>query len=167
LASQAIAVVQLRILLTLGLMLVTGLPVLSQDEFKSALDTLPGNVRDVKSAGRWRTAEATGVYRVIVVRVGYEHIADRLYIQWLSNANDDSSPQAMATVGVSEINDAGPFTFAHALSAEATNRLRITVNARHTYTGARRQFVFVASAPGTYADRTTGHERTRVPKADH
>jgi hypothetical protein len=164
LASQSIAVAQLRILLTLGLMLVTGLPVLSQDEFKSALDTLPGNVRDVKSAGRWRTAEATGVYRVIVVRGGYEHIADRLYIQWLSNANDDSSPQVMATVGVSEINDEGPFTFSHALSAEATNRLRITVNARHTYTGARRQFVFVASAPGTYADRTTAPRKDEIPK---
>jgi hypothetical protein len=153
LASQSIIVAQ-RVLVTLGLLLATGLPVLSQDAFKFALDTLTGNVREVKSAGRWRTATAMGVYRVIVVRDGYEHIADRLYIQWLSNASDDASPRVLATVGVSEINDAGPFTFSHALSAEATNRLRITVNARHSYTGARHQFVFVASAPGTYANRT-------------
>jgi hypothetical protein len=163
LASQSIIVAQ-RVLVALGLLLATGLPVLSQDVFKSALDTLPGNVRDLKSAGRWRTATAMGVYRVIVVRDGYEHIADRLYIQWLSNASDDSSPQVLATVGVSEINDAGPFTFSHALSAEATNRLRITVNVRHSYTGARRQFVFVASAPGTYADRTTAPQKDESPK---
>jgi hypothetical protein len=163
LGSQSIVVAQ-RVLVTLGLLLGTGQPVLSQDLFKSALDTLPGDVRDVKSAGRWRTAEAMGVYRVIVVRGGYEHIADRLYIQWLSNASDDSPPQVLATVGVTEINDAGPFTFSNALSAEATNRLRITVNARHTYTGARRQFVFVASAPGTYADRTTGPRKDESPK---
>jgi hypothetical protein len=163
LASQSIIVAQ-RVLVTLGLLLAAGLPVLSQDVFKSALDTLPGNVRDVKSAGRWRTATAMGVYRVIVVRDGYEHIADRLYFQWLSNASDDSSPQVLATVGVSEINDAGPFTLSYALYAEATNRLRITVNARHTYTGARRQFVFVASAPGTYADRTTAPQKDETPK---
>ncbi len=162
-ASQSIIVAQ-RVLVTLGLLLAAGPPVLSQDVFKSALDTLPGNVRDVKSAGRWRTATAMGVYRVIVVRDGYEHIADRLYFQWLSNASDDSSPQVLATVGVSEINDAGPFTLSYALYAEATNRLRITVNARHTYTGARRQFVFVASAPGTYADRTTAPQKDETPK---
>jgi hypothetical protein len=34
----------------------------------------------------------------------------------------------------------------------------------HTYTGARRQFVFVASAPGTYADRTTGPRKDESPK---
>ena len=162
-ASQSIIVAQ-RVLVTLGLLLAAGLPVLSQDVFKSALDTLPGNVRDLKSAGRWRTATAMGVYRVIVVRDGYEHIADRLYFQWLSNASDDSSPQVLATVGVSEINDAGPFTLSYALYAEATNRLRITVNARHSYTGARRQFVFVASAPGTYADRTTAPQKDETPK---
>jgi hypothetical protein len=162
LASQS--VVAHRIAVALGLLLITALPALPQDAFKSAVDTLPGEVRDVKSAGRWRTAETTGVYRLVVVRGGYEHIADRLYIQWLSNTSDDSSPQVLATVGVSEINDAGPYTLSYALYAEATNRLRITVNARHTYTGARRQFVFVASAPGKYADRATAPRKDESPK---
>src|SRR5262245_4337940 len=121
-------------------LLLAARPVLTQDAFKSTLDTLPGQVRDVNSAGRWRTAETAGVYRLVVVRGGYEHITDRLYIQWLSTATEDSSPQVLATVGVSEINDAGPFTLSYAVYAEATNRLRITESARHTYTGARRQF---------------------------
>jgi hypothetical protein len=148
----------------LGLLLAAR-PVLTQDAFKSTLDTLPGEVRDVKSAGRWRTAETAGVYRLVVVRGGYEHIADRLYIQWLGNVTEDSSPQVLATVGVGEINDAGPFTLSYTLYAEATNRLRITVSARHSYTGARRQFVFVASGPGMYADQATAPRKDERPKS--
>jgi hypothetical protein len=153
-----------RLAIALGLLLLAASPVLTQDAFKSTLDALPGEVRDVKSAGRWRAAETTGVYRVVVVRGGYEHIVDRLYIQWLSNAIGDSPPTILATVGVSEINDAGPFTISHALYAEATNRLRITVTARHTHTGARRQFVFVATAPGKYVDRPASPRNTDQPK---
>ena len=135
---------------SLALILTTSAVVISQDAFDATLAVLPGELRDVKSAGRWRTADAEGVYRVVVLRVGYEHIADRLYVQWVRSGIDDQPPRVIGTVSVNEINEAGPFTVSHALQAEATSRLRIVVNARHTYTRQPRQFVFFATAPGVY-----------------
>jgi hypothetical protein len=124
-----------------------------QTSFDEAAASLPAEVRDVKSAGRWRTTNAAGVYRVIVMRAGYDHVVDRLYIQWVRNGSADGPPLVVATVSVSGVNDAGPFTFSHTLQPEATNRLRITVTATHAYTANRRQFVFIAAAPNVYAER--------------
>jgi hypothetical protein len=138
---------------TLALASVTSPAAFSQDAFEAALATLPGEVRQVSSAGRWRTPDAAGFYRVIEARGGYERIADRLYIQWVREGSEDQPPNVIATVGVSEINDAGPFTLSYTLYAEATNRLRISVNASHGYTRQRRQLVFVAAAPGMYSER--------------
>jgi hypothetical protein len=148
---------------SVALIFVSSAAVFSQNAFDAALAALPGEVRDVKSAGRWRMSDADGVYRVIVLRVGYEHVADRLYIQWLRNGVDDQSPQVIASVGVSEINEVGEFTFSHALQPEATNRLRIIVNARHTYTGERRQFVFLAGAPHIYTLRPVPSATLKKP----
>jgi hypothetical protein len=127
--------------------------VLAADEIGSALATLPGEIQQVGSAGRWRTSEAQGFYRVIVLRGGYERVIQRLYVQWMRDADSENPPRVVATTGVTEINDAGPYTFTHALRAVATNRLRVTVDARHGYTGRRQRFVVEAAAPGVYSVR--------------
>jgi hypothetical protein len=122
---------------------------LAQDPFDAAVAAIPADVREVKSAGRWRTADGQGgTYRVIALRAGDEHVVDLLYVQWIRDASADGRPRVTATLAVSEVNDAGPFTFSYTLKAEATTRLRITVNAHHSYTGERRQFVLFATTPG-------------------
>lgn len=124
----------------------------------AALETLPGEIHEIHSAGRWRTSEAEGFYRVIVLRGGYERVAQRLYVQWMRDGDSEGPPRVVATAGIAAINDPGPFTFAHALHAAATNQLHVTVDARHGYTGQRRQFVVVATTPGIYSVRVA---RTR------
>jgi hypothetical protein len=121
----------------------------TQDPFEAGIAAIPSEVREVRSAGRWRAGTDYGFYRVIVLRVGEDHVVDRLYVQWVRGAADDDRWRIVTTLAVSEINDAGPFTFTYTLTPEATTRLRITVNAHHTYSGGRRQFVLFATTPGT------------------
>jgi hypothetical protein len=121
----------------------------TQDAFEAGVAAIPSEVREVRVAGRWRAGTDDGFYRVIVLRVGEDHVVDRLYVQWVRDAADGDRSRIAATLAVSEINDAGPFTFTYALKPEATTRLRITVNTHHTYTGGRRQFVLFATTPGT------------------
>ena len=125
-------------------------PTRAQDSFNAALSQLPGELRDVRTAGYWRTPEGGGTYRVIVMRGGYDHLADLLYIQWLKDPVVPGPATIVATIGVGEINDQGPYTFSHTLRAEATNRLRITVTARHTHSQKNQQFVFTATTPRMY-----------------
>ena len=124
-----------------------------QDPLGQAVAELLGEVRDLKSGGRWRTADGEGFYRVVMLRGGYEHLADRLYIQWVREGDESQPARVVASVGVTEINDNGPFTFSYLLTAEAVTRLRITVNARHGYAKDRRQFVLVATTPHSYTSR--------------
>jgi hypothetical protein len=98
LVRRLLSAVRVRIfVLAGGLLSITGTAAVSQDAFEAALTTLPGEVREVNSAGRWRTADAGGVYRVIVLRGGYERIADRLYIQWVRDGAADQQPRVIRT----------------------------------------------------------------------
>jgi hypothetical protein len=136
--------------LTLLLVYAEGTAAVIQDPFEAGVAAIPSEVREVRSAGRWRSADGQGgFYRVITLRAGDEHVVDRLYVQWIRDAAADERPGVVATLAVSEVNDADPLTFSYILRAEATTRLRITVNAHHSYTGARRQFVLFATTPGT------------------
>lgn len=121
----------------------------AQDALEAGVAAIPSEVREVRVAGHWRAGHDYGLYRVIVLRVGEDHVADRLFVQWVRDAADDDRSRIVATLAVREINDAGPFTFTYTLKPEATTRLRITVNAHHTYSGGRRQFVLFATTPGT------------------
>jgi hypothetical protein len=156
LAKSRLGTVWLRACaLTILIVYAEGTAAVIQDPFEAGVAAIPFEVREVKSAGRWRATDGEGgSYRVIALRAGDEHVVDRLYVQWIRDAAADERPHVMATLAVSEVNDAGPFTFSYVLKAEATTRLRITVNAHHSYTGERRQFVFFATTPGTVTRQT-------------
>jgi hypothetical protein len=139
--------------LAVALVAAAGVPVVAGDDLDALLAALPGEIHQLSSTGRWRTAQAQGFYRVIVLRGGYEHVAQRLYVQWMHDGDSEHAPRVVATTGVAEINDVGPFTFSHSLRAVATNQLSIAVDARHGYTGRRQQVVVVATVPGVYTVR--------------
>lgn len=122
-------------------------------EVETALKTLPGEIQQLNSAGRWRSAEGEGFYRVIVIRSGWDRVVQRLYIQWMRHGDSENPAREVATAGIPAINEAGPFTFFHTVQAAATNQLRITIDARHGLTGRRQQFVVVATTPGIYTVR--------------
>jgi hypothetical protein len=128
---------------------------LAQESLEAALESLPGEIQRIDSAGRWRTAEARGFYRVIVLRGGHERVIQRLYVQWLADGDSEHPPRVVATAGIAAVNDGGPFTFTHALHAAATNQLRITIALRHVHTGQRQQLTVVAATPGVSTVRRT------------
>ena len=121
-----------------------------QDLVYQLVADLPASVREVRSAGRWRADTGSGVYRVIVVRGGYEKYSDLLFIQWI-RVNVNGEPDVVATVGVKEVNDDGPVTLTHSLRAEGTNRLTITLNTHHSASGQRAQVILVATTPTKYS----------------
>jgi len=129
-------------------LLVTAAP--AQDGHLATVDALPGDVLSVTSAGRWHTGDAAGFYRVVVLGGGYEHVVNRLYLQWLRDGDSEGPARVVKTTGVSELNTEGPYSFAcHVRSARA-NELVVAVRATHAYTGERVRFTVRAGAPGVY-----------------
>jgi hypothetical protein len=151
LARSPLAIIALWVFVLAGWSLgITRVNVQAQDPFHAGIAAIPPEVRQVTSAGRWRTPDGNaGLYRVIALRVGDEHVVDRLYVQWVRDDRTADLPQVVATVAVNEVNDAGPFTFTYILNSERLTRLRIRVDAHNSYTGERTSFVLFATTPGS------------------
>lgn len=130
-----------------GLLSITGTAAVSQDAFEAALATLPGEVREVNSAGRWRTCRCRRcVLRNRAARGIRTHRGPAVY-----------------PVGSRWSRGSTASRHSHTHHAVAPNCLRILVNARHGYTRERRQFVFFATASRIYADRRVPSSQKRGP----
>jgi hypothetical protein len=55
--------------------------------------------------GSWRLGAAQGYYRLLVVTVGFEHIYQRLYLQRITNDEDEQPTGVASTVPIAEFSD--------------------------------------------------------------
>ena len=62
----------------------------ASDDGEAAVAALTGIVDSVVSAGRWQSGDGAGFFRVVVLRGGYEHVVNRLYLQWLRDGDSES-----------------------------------------------------------------------------
>ncbi len=60
---------------------------------------VPPSVLSVRSGGYWEAAGESGVYRVVVVNAGFEHVTSRVFVEWLRGPRSgDESPVIVAVV---------------------------------------------------------------------
>ena len=70
----------------------TALSLASASVVAAESPALDPNVESVVQAGRWSEAEAgEGVYRVIVVSQGFEHVSTQVVAQWKADGGEDGS----------------------------------------------------------------------------
>jgi len=117
---------------------------------------VPSEVTTVITAGRWADAGASGSYRVVVVRDGWEHVWSRVYVEWLPDPTDRNAPDPKP-LSVKELIPPGVAQGSAVLTATAKGqqlgRLEVTVLATSNMEpGAKSQrFTFVATQPGAAA----------------
>jgi hypothetical protein len=66
---------------------------------------VPASVHSVTSGGYWEAKGRAGIYRVVVINQGYEHVTSRVLVQWLQ---EPSSPNEETKV-VSSVEPELPF----------------------------------------------------------
>ncbi|QIF03410.1 hypothetical protein [Roseimicrobium sp. ORNL1] len=88
-------------LLSLGLLSV---PLFSQDTDPAADGAkLPTNVETVVTGGHWERGDQDGTYRVIMLLEGWEHLANRVLLQWIRYDQDKQEMLVEKTVAIEEI----------------------------------------------------------------
>jgi len=125
------------------------LPACAQDEAFDAARQVPASVHTAISGGFWTVGEDEGFFRVVVIASGVEHVAHRLYIQWLRSNADTQDYELLRTVDVKELN-LGP---GHVLSVRTAfgdvNAFEIKI-AAVSRGGETKHFAITAKGDGTY-----------------
>jgi hypothetical protein len=109
---------------------------------------VPVTVYSVSTGGAWQTAEARGMFRVVIENLGAEHVHSRLWLEWLT----DPAPERPATVTarklVSELSK-GNWSLGLASDSDLSKGL-LRVGATNPYTLEEKSFSVQIGAPGSY-----------------
>jgi hypothetical protein len=75
----------------------------AQDALLNDVRSLPPHVHSVLSGGYWKHDNQEGFYRIVVLAVGWEHVTQQLYVQWVSTDQDTRDHKIVRTVNVTEL----------------------------------------------------------------
>ena len=140
-------VVSFVAILLLGLSLAT--PSNAQNEVFEAAEQVPASIHSAKSGGFWTAGEDEGIFRVVVVAGGVEHVKHRLYIQWLRSDAKTQSNELIRTVNVQELNMGQGYLLDVKTSFGDFNSFKIDVTARSLRVKTKK-FAITAKGDGKY-----------------
>ncbi|MGE3347508.1 MAG: hypothetical protein AB7I35_08745 [Ramlibacter sp.] len=111
---------------------------------------VPASVQSVASGGYWQAEGKRGVYRVVIVNAGYEHVTSRVLVEWLQ---DPSSADEESKV-ISAVEPQLPFgnnvaSLSASLKPLGSGRVQVMVSGVVTAEPTRKvAAVLLASQPG-------------------
>jgi hypothetical protein len=74
------------------------------EQFSSEMAKLRTDLEEVASGGYWNRDGEGGTFRLIVRIVGFEHIRNHVYLQWIRESHDPNQPHVIErTVPIAEI----------------------------------------------------------------
>ena len=106
-------------------------------------------IETVISGGFWERMDQDGSYRLIVRLEGWEHLANRVFLQWLRRDQDTHQIIVERTVPIAEF-DAARWRISEAKFVLAGKQWKIVLRAQPTYEGQKVVFTIVPSADFTY-----------------
>jgi hypothetical protein len=115
-----------------------------------AQTAVPPQIASVVSGGYWSAQGRAGTYRVVVVNHGFEHVASRVFIEWLA---DPRSPAEEPAV-IDTVEPALPFgrdvaSLGVTLKSLGVGRVRVVVSGVISVDPAQKvRAVITAAAPG-------------------
>lgn len=121
------------------------------DEAIVAAGRVPTAINAVATGGFWnKPGSGEGVYRVVVTAAGIEHVAHKLFIQWLANDEATQGYRLVRTVPVKELNDNAGVTMTVTTDFGDINffLIKVAVTGRG---GDKRNYEITATADGAYA----------------
>ena len=131
------------------LLCLSALPSNAQNESFEAAEQVPASVHSAMSGGFWTRGKDEGFFRAVVIAGGVEHVAHRLYIQWLKTDAKKQSYELIGTVNVKELN----LGHGHVLEVKTSfgdiNSFKIGVTA-NSRGGKAKRFAITAKGDGKY-----------------
>ncbi len=91
---------------SVSLALLATSPAARADALFDGVAALPGTVEDVRVGGTWERDGRSGVFRILVARLGGEAVTARLFVQWVAY-QDDGSSAVENTIEVKELGELG------------------------------------------------------------
>lgn len=65
--------------------------------------TVSPEIREIKSFGYWETADYEGIYRIVIINRGFEHVSSNVYLEWISSENE--TQKIVKSILVSEVSE--------------------------------------------------------------
>lgn len=128
---------------------------------------VPASVHSVTSGGYWEAKGSAGIYRVVVINQGYEHVTSRVLVEWVQGP---SSPNEEVKV-VSSVEPELPFgsntaSLSASLKPLATGQVQVVISGVVSVDPSRKvSAVLLASKPGLVEPWRLTHRSSGPPPA--
>jgi hypothetical protein len=76
------------------------------DTLSDGVAAMPGGVEEVRIGGTWQSDGKSGVYRIVIARVGGEAVTARLFVQWVAY-RDAGEAAVENSIEINEVADQG------------------------------------------------------------
>jgi hypothetical protein len=119
-------------------LLFDAVPALSQE--------VSSDVDSVVTGGSWESAGDRGMYRVVVVNAGYEHVHSTARVEWI--AEPRSANDATRIVASAEIKFPEPLSVGATLEVVRRNHIRVALAGTSPYTLSHKRWKIDATLPG-------------------
>lgn len=111
-------------------------------------DTVPADVVDVRTLGRWRTATGSGTFRVVTREGGLERVQTSVAVEWLASGLADATPELVAVREIALLGDLGPIAVLSIDRRERPGEIEIDVAVRNQVSREKGTVRAVAAGPG-------------------
>lgn len=111
-------------------------------------DSVPVDVVDVRTLGRWRTAAGSGTFRVVTRESGLERVQTSVAVEWLASGLADATPELVAVREIELLSDLGPIAVVSIDRRERPGEIEIDVAVRNQVSREEGTVRAVAVGPG-------------------
>jgi hypothetical protein len=109
---------------------------------------IPASVVWVATGGSWQASNERGHYRVVVENMGWEHVASRVYIEWVAEYPEKQRTTVLAAAMISELGT--KWSVGLPKITPSKNGTSLELSAVHAYEPQKRKFVLELGTPGHY-----------------
>lgn len=116
--------------------------------FAQEVPAVDASIQFVITGGYWSTDRGNGTYRVIVQQVGWEHVASRVVVQWLTTDEGARGHRVLESKVVVDPAVDGPWSFTSPELIRRNAGIDLALEGTHTQALSDGEFVFQLSGPG-------------------
>ena len=116
----------------------------------SSVSGVQPDVSNVVSGGYWTAAGQSGIYRVVIVSGGFEHVVSRAYVEWIADPrSEQDEPKIVAVVEPDLPFGKAVARFDATLQSAGTGKARIVLSGVNSSLPDQKvRAVLIATSPG-------------------
>ena len=116
------------------------------------VESIDPRVSSLVTGGEWESGGEVGMYRMVVLQRGWEHVRGELHLQWLEEDHDSFTVALARSVPVRELNEADVWAMGGgSFETPQDGPTVLVLPATHTYSLADTTFRITLGRPGEYS----------------